>query len=213
MRKGVNFAEAIATPVGAYEEGLRFFRGQGIMNGTLKRLAADLEDQGIDYCVIGAFALNQHGYRRFTEDIDLLLSADGLETFRRTLVGRGCRPALPNASKKFRATADNVPVEIVTAGEYPGDGKPKPVQFPDPAEAFVIIDGVHTLMLERLIELKLASGMTGLGRLKDLADVQEMIRLKELSAGFADQLSPYVRDKFLELQHEMEQARQQEMEP
>ena len=213
MAETVNFAEAIATPLAAYEEGLRFFRGRGIMNNTLKVLAADLENQGIDYCVIGAVALNQHGYRRFTEDIDLLLSPEGLERFRQTLVGRGYRPAFPNASKKFRATADGVPVEIITSGEYPGDGKPKPVRFPDPAEVSVVIDGVRTLTLERLIELKLASGMTGLGRLKDLADVQELIRLKGLDAGFADRLSPYVRDKFLEMQHEMDQARQQEIEP
>lgn len=57
--------------------------------------------------------------------------------------------------------------------------------------------------LETLIELKIASGLTGAGRLKDLADVQELIRLKRLPASFADQLSPYVRDKFLELQRDV----------
>jgi hypothetical protein len=160
------FAEAIATPVAAYEEGLRFFRGQGIMNNTLKRLVADLEDQSIDYCVIGAVALNQHGYRRFTEDIDLLFSPEGLERFRQTLVGRGYWPAFPNASKKFRSTADGAPVEIITSGEYPSDGQPKPVRFPDPSEVSILIDSVRTLTQERLVELKLASGMTGLGRLK-----------------------------------------------
>jgi hypothetical protein len=53
--------------------------------------------------------------------------------------------------------------------------------------------------LERLIELKLASGMTGRGCLKDLADVQEMIRVKELDASFSDHLDPSVQTKFLEL--------------
>ena len=51
-----------------------------------------------------------------------------------------------------------------------------------------------------LVELKLASGMTGRGhRLKDLADVIELIETARLSAEFAEQLNPYVRDKYLEL--------------
>jgi hypothetical protein len=55
------------------------------------------------------------------------------------------------------------------------------------------------LSLPALVELKLASGMTNLGRLKDLADVQELIKAVMLSSDFADQLNPYVRDKDLEL--------------
>jgi hypothetical protein len=50
-----------------------------------------------------------------------------------------------------------------------------------------------------LIELKLASGMTAPHRLKDLADVQELIRVTSLSRELADQLDPYVRAKYLEL--------------
>jgi hypothetical protein len=115
------------------------------------------------------------------------------------LVGRGYRPAFNGARKKFRSTDANVPVEVVTTGEYPGDGKPKPVRFPDPADAYVVIDGVRTLPLERLVELKLASGMTAPHRLKDLADVQELIRLRGLGSEFAAGLDPFVREKYLEL--------------
>jgi len=53
--------------------------------------------------------------------------------------------------------------------------------------------------LPTLVELKLASGMTGAGRLKDLADVQELIKLLNLPADFGESLNPYVRDKFAEL--------------
>ncbi|PYQ17831.1 MAG: hypothetical protein DMF79_16520, partial [Acidobacteria bacterium] len=53
--------------------------------------------------------------------------------------------------------------------------------------------------LPRLIELKLASGMTAPHRLKDLADVQELIRAASLSRELANTLDPYVRDKYLEL--------------
>ena len=65
----------------------------------------------------------------FTEDIDLLMTREGLEKFRNELVGLGYRPAFEGATKKFRTTAENVTVEIITEGEFPGDGKPKPVVF------------------------------------------------------------------------------------
>ena len=46
---------------------------------------------------------------------------------------------------------------------------------------------------------ELASGMTAPDRLKDLADVQELIKIRSLSDEFAERLNPYVRDKYLEL--------------
>ena len=90
-------------------------------------------------------------------------------------------------------------IEFLVAGQFPGDGKPKPVSFPDPAAAFVEIDGINYLRLPALLELKLASGMTAPDRLKDLADVQELIKIRGLSRHFAEKLNPYVREKYLEL--------------
>jgi len=58
---------------------------------------------------------------------------------------------------------------------------------------------VSLLPLPRLIDLKLASGMTAAHRLKDLADVQELIRVLTLPRAFVDDLDPSVRPKFLEL--------------
>ena len=170
-----------------------------MINDALKRLAMDLDKNGIDYVVIGAVAFNNHGYRRFTEDINLLLTKNGLEKFTTNLVGLGYRPAFSGATRKFRTTGENIPVEILTTGEFPGDGLPKPVSFPDPSQAAEIIDGINTISLAKLVELKLASGMTASDRLKDLADVQELIKVKALNASFADQLNEYVRPKYLEL--------------
>jgi DNA-binding XRE family transcriptional regulator len=47
--------------------------------------------------------------------------------------------------------------------------------------------------------LKLASGMTNAGRLKDLSDVLELIKILNLPADFTDRLNPFVRTKYLEL--------------
>lgn len=182
-----------------YSEGLRYLMGEGSLNNALAQLCEDLDAHGIDYMVIGAVALMAHGYPRFTGDIDLVMTREGLEAFHRELIGLGYLPAFEGARKRLRATRGGVPVEVRLAGEYPGDGLPKPVSFPDPAAASVEIDGVRVATLEKLIELKLASGMTAPDRLRDLADVQELIKARGLGNEFADGLDPYVCEEYLRL--------------
>jgi hypothetical protein len=87
----------------------------------------------------------------------------------------------------------------LTTGDYTGDGKEKPVAFPDPAQVGIVSDGISYINLPTLIELKLASGMTNAGRLRDLADVLELIKQLNLPAEFSQRLDPYVRDRFIEL--------------
>ena len=189
-----------------YDEALRYLMGEGSLNKTLARITGDLKTHGIDYMVIGAVALLAHGYPRLTEDIDLVLTPEGLEAFHRELIGPGYLPAFPGARKRLRSTRDGIIIEVMTTGEYPGDGKPKPVSIPDPFAASTEIDGVRFVTFEKLIELKLASGMTAPHRLKDLADVQELIKFRNLQKDFAERLDPYVRDKFLELYEAVEQG-------
>jgi len=186
--------------IDVYEEARRYFMGEGTLNKTLARLSSDLEERGIDYMVIGAVALLAHGYPRFTEDIDLVMTTEGLQKFHEELIGLGYTPAFPGARKRLRSTTDNVSIEVMTTGEYPGDGKPKPVSMPEPAEASTEIDGIRFVTLEKLIELKLASGISAPDRLKDLADVQELIKIRKLGADFALKIDPYVRAKYLELE-------------
>lgn len=190
-----------------YAEGVRYLMGEGNLNNALAQLCEDLDTHGIDYVVIGAVALMAHGYPRFTEDIDLVLTREGLDAFHRELVGLGYLPAFEGARKRLRATRGGVPVEVILAGEYPGDGLPKPVSFPEPAAASIEIDGVRVVTLERLVELKLASGMTAPDRLKDLADVQELVKACGLGREFAERLDPYVRGEYLRLLEGVERGR------
>ncbi len=101
-------------------------------------------------------------------------------------------------SKQLRDVENGVRIEFLVTGAFPGDGLPKPVAFPNPADVGVVIDGIHFLQVRNLIELKLASA-TAPGRVKDLGDVQEMIRVLRLPVDFADQLNPFVQDKYKEL--------------
>lgn len=166
------------------EKADRFFNGEAEVQRATWKVARILEENGIPYAITGGMALNAYGFLRVTNDVDLLLTREGLESF------QAIHPDL---------TEYGVPIDIVLAGEYPGDGKPKPVVFPDPALAAVRGDRVALLPLPHLIELKLASGMTAPHRLKDLADVLEMIRILKLPAGLAEELDPYVQEKYLEL--------------
>jgi hypothetical protein len=187
-----------------YAEAGLYFRGRGFLNCALKQLAADLRRHEIDYVVIGGVALFAHGYRRFTDNIDIVLAAEGLKQFVTPVDGRA-RQTLGNydpdvtSYKRVRSVPHGVSIRVMTTGEYPGDGKPKPVSIPEPSAASTEIDGVRFVTFEKLIELKLASGMTAPHRLKDLADVQELIKIRGLQPEFAERLDPYVREKFVEL--------------
>lgn len=165
---------------------------------ALDKLARTLDELEIPYAIVGAMALNEFGYQRTTVDVDVLLTADGLAAFKAHVLGRGYTEKFPG-SRGVRDTEHGVDIDIVLAGTYPGDGKPKPVVFPDPATAAQRGARVALLPLHSLIELKLASGMTAAHRLKDLADVQELIRLQALTREFADALNPYVRARYLDL--------------
>jgi hypothetical protein len=180
------------------EEATRFFMGEADVQRALEKIARLLEEDGIPYAVIGAMALNAYGYRRVTVDVDVLLTREGLESFKSRHLGLGYMEKF-SGSKGLRDTENGVTIDVVLTGEYPGDGLPKPVSFPDPAAAAVRGERVALLPLPRLVELKLASGMTAPHRLKDLADVLEVIRILELPAGLAGELDPFVRDKYREL--------------
>jgi len=173
--------------------------GKGKVHKTLKQLARDLEQEGISYAFIGGMALNLWGYSRETVDVDVLLTAGGLEQFRNRFVGRGYVLGFPEASKTFRNVDTQVKIEVITAGEYPGDGKPKSVAFPDPATARQNRDGYWIVTLEKLIELKLASGLSAPHRMKDLVDVQELIGILQLPAELAEQLDESVRGEYRRL--------------
>jgi hypothetical protein len=147
-------------------------------------------------------ALFFHGYRRFTEGVDIVVTAEGLQQLHQHLEGLGYVPLFPG-SRGLRDAEYGVRIEFLVSGDYPGDGKPKPVTFPDPAAA-VEVEGLRFLGLVKLVELKLASG-TSPGRRKDLGDVQELIRLLKLSAAFAEQLHPSVRSMYHELWTEVQE--------
>ena len=185
-----------ADPEWALNEGSRHFDERSAVHRSLSKITAKLSELGVPYAIAGGMALFRHGFRRFTEDVDILVSKDGLRRIHAELEGRGYLPVFAG-SKNLRDTETGVRIEFLISGQFPGDGKPKPVAFPEPEG--IELDGMTFLSLPRLIELKLASGMTNPDRLKDLGDVQQLISLLLLPAEFNASLHPFVRDKFDEL--------------
>jgi hypothetical protein len=182
----------------ALSEGSLFFEGKGAVQTALKNIALRLDELGIPYAVAGGLALFHHGFRRFTEDVDILVTKEDLRKIHTELEGRGYLPPF-HRSKNLRDTDLGVRIEFLVSGGYPGDGKLKPVAFPDPRDVFVRDADINYLNLPSLVELKLASGMTNAERMKDLSDVQELIKVLQLPAGFVDSLNPYVQEKFREI--------------
>lgn len=180
------------------DEGGRHFDKKSRVYQAMRKIAMKLEALGIPYALVGGLALLEHGFPRFTEDVDLLVTKDNLTRIHHELEGRGYRPVFAK-SKNLRDTELGVKIEFLIAGDYPGDGKPKPVAFPVPDQVAELMDGIRVVNLPSLIELKLASGMSNSDRLKDLSDVQELVKTLGLGKDYAMSLSPYVRDKYLDL--------------
>lgn len=185
-------------PSWALREGSMHFENESAVHKTLREIARRLDELGVDYAVVGGMAMYFQGYRRFTEDVDILVTREGIDRIHNELEGRGYLPPF-TGSRNLRDTDTGVRIEFLIAGDYPGDGKPKPVAFPDPTGVTREIDGIKFLDLQRLVELKLASGMTHPRRKRDLVDVEELIDALELSREFADELDPYVRDTYVDL--------------
>jgi len=141
-------------------------------------------------------ALNAHNYRRTTDDVDFLLTNEGLVAFQRLYLSgtfkrvRGrCRFVDPQTGVTF---------DILETGRCPGSGAPGPIAYPNPADVAQLIENASVVNLETLIELKLAAG-----RYRDFGDVVELIRIHNLEESFCNQFHPSVRGDFIECLDEM----------
>lgn len=190
--------ELAGSPDMVLREAEELYEGRGRLRETYERLAVRLDELHVHYSLVGGFAVFLHGVRRFTEDIDILTTREGIETIQDRLIGAGYTN-VPGTARSVRDAETGVRIDFVISGAFPGDGKQKPVAFPEPTTSCEEHGGLKVVELRTLIELKLASGMTAPGRLQDLADVQRLIAEHSLREDYAEGLDPYVREEFLEL--------------
>lgn len=183
-------------------EGSMHFEERSAVHKTLRDLTQALNELGVDYAVAGSMAMFVHGFRRFTEDVDVLVTREGLAKIHEALEGRGYTKPFA-ASKNLRDARTGVRIDFLISGQFPGDGKPGPVAFPEPHEASEIKEGIKVLTLSKWAELKLISGKLP-SRRRDWADIQDAIRTLSLPRSFSDLLEPTLRDAFNQLWDEVQ---------
>jgi hypothetical protein len=178
-----------------------FFQGKSQQYRTLRRIVTRLEKANIPYAVVGGMAVNAHNYRRTTADVDLLLTEEGFAEFQRRFVPRHYRN-LPGRRRRFVDRTNEVGVDILVTGLFPGTGKPGPVAYPDPDQVSETIARFRVVDLTTLVQLKLAAR-----RYRDFGDVVELIRFNHLDESFAERLHRSVRRDFIEC---LEEKRREE---
>ena len=168
------------------------FQKNDPVHKTMRRVVKRLEKAGIAYAVVGGMAVNAHGYRRTTADLDLLLTADGLAEFCRRFVSRNYE-GVPGRPRRFTDRTSGVKIDFLVTGLYPGSGRPGPIAYPDPSGVSEVIENARVVDLATLIQLKLAAR-----RYRDFGDVVELIRFNNLDEAFAARLHPTVRGDYIE---------------
>lgn len=169
-----------------------FFQGTDPVHQTMNRVAQKLETAGITYAIIGGMAVNAHGHRQTTDDVDLLLTFSGIEELRRLFVP-GDFERVPHRARRYTDATNNVSIDFICAGMFPGSGKPGPIAHPHPAAVSEVIDGRRVVNLRTLIQMKLAAR-----RFQDFADVISLIRVHDLDESYAERLHQSVRQAFIE---------------
>lgn len=173
---------------------------------TLLKMAKRLREVNIDYAVTGDLAMAFHGLERSVNVLELLVSRESVNEIHQRVTGLDFA-SVGYGSKDIRDKTNGVIVKFLVTGDYPGDGRRKPVVHPDPIEASEEKDGIRWMKLPVLIEIKLASGMTSPAKTKDLDDVRDLIRALKLDASYAENLNEYVREKYQELLIAMESGK------
>jgi hypothetical protein len=169
-----------------------FFEGADRVHQTMRRLAQALDRANIPYAIVGGMAVNAHGHRRTTRDVDLLLLPEGLAAFRELADAEGFESAA-GRSRRFIDRVTGVSFDILVTGLFPGSGAPGPVAFPDPSAVSQMVDDLRVVDLPTLVQLKLAAG-----RFQDFADVVSLIRANSLDESFQSQLHPSLRRDYIE---------------
>jgi hypothetical protein len=169
-----------------------FFQERDEVHKTMRRLVKRLEKASIPYVIVGGMAVYAHRYRRTTDDVDVLLTPEGLAEFRRLFLPR-YYDTLPKRSRRFVDKKNNVSLDVLVSGFFPGSGKPGPIAYPDPSQVGELRQKIRIVDLVTLVQLKLAAR-----RYQDFADVVNLIRLNELDESFAEKLHPSVRGDYIE---------------
>ena len=147
-----------------------------------REVSALIRLHGLNAAVIGGVAVVLHGHVRTTVDVDLF-TADAI---RLAQVLRDAGFTWDAAHKQF--TKGDVPVHLVTAEHVP-----------IPPRRFEELQGIRTVSLADLVNMKLRSGSSNVLRAQDMADVIGLIRIHALTGAFTPSIDMDLRSAFRKL--------------
>jgi hypothetical protein len=153
----------------------RKMSGSTALEGTLRKAVKALAFYGIPHLVCGGFAVQEHGYARFTGDVDLIVPNVALA--REKLLISGFKE---NAGSSMTVTDRRTKAEVDL---LPGGGKvgPSVLTLPMPT---VVSEEPQILSLEDLVNTKLSSYVGNPGRMRDGGDVQELVKSNNLPRNY-----------------------------
>jgi hypothetical protein len=147
----------------------------------------------IPHYVCGGFAVQEHGYPRFTVDVNIIVPDVQLASEKLCMNGFREDPG-----SKMTVMDRETKVEIVL---LPGGSKvdPGPLTLPVPT---LVSSEPQVLSLDRLISSKLSTYIgRGIERLQDYADVAKLIQANDLAREYS--VDPKVRDLYHKLWDEL----------
>ena len=162
------------------DEALALMDGRGAILEMARELSGLIRESNVLAAVIGGIAVVLHGHWRSTKDIDLLVGSNPTEVSE-LLQSHGFKHD-PDRREFVR---EGIPVHLVL-----------PEQAGTTVRKTIEIDGVLTIELKELIDMKLRSGTTNMLRAQDLADVIGLVRCNRLTGEFARFLSKPLRAAF-----------------
>lgn len=141
-------------------------------------IAKDFEESEIEYCIVGGVALGVYNYKRFTEDLDILVSKKTEKLIDEHLVGNGYTKR-PGSIRNlyYHTMTGKIPVDIIIEG----DNKSGFV-VPNPRDVRVKLTGAWFLSLKALITMKLSTS-----RPEDKQDVAKLISVNDLTDKWAEE--------------------------
>jgi hypothetical protein len=139
---------------------------------ALAALRAHTDALGGDVLLIGGVAVIRHGYQRTTQDRDVLVDHRYVRELADRLMDDPAWERLEIRQYAFVHRPTSVPVDFLVSGDLMQLGRP--YVFPDPAgqETIEGVEGIRCIGLHELLYLKLVAG-----RMRDLADVMELVKL------------------------------------
>jgi hypothetical protein len=178
-------------------EFLRESSGSTNIEKTLRKAVKVLALFQIPHYVCGGFAVQEHGYPRFTVDVDIIVPDVQLAAEKLGLNGFKANPG-----SKMTVTDRETKVEVDL---LPGGGRldPGPLTFPVPT---LVSSEPQILTLQNLISSKLSTYIgRGIDRAQDYADVVTLVKVNHLPRDY--DVDPKVRDTYQKMWDELHRDR------